>query len=479
MKKIIYFITVFFASLIGFAQDGSLDLSFVVQDGVAEYSQAIVQADGKILIVENFVDSNGNTSPSKVKRFNNNGNVDGSFNDLIVTEGGFMASLAIQPDGKIIVVGPFTELNNVTVNNLVRLNPDGSLDMSFNNNPEIDGSLLSVAIQADGKILVGGVFQNYNGVSRDGLARLNLDGSLDLTFNTSIGFTDNNYITKIITQNDGKILVSGLLSFSGVFKLINRLNSDGSEDESFINITPFIYMYCDYGCGYYSVFLEKDNKILIGGVFDVYNDINHTQLLGSNMVRLNANGTLDTCFYTDLNISDTNSFYPSAIQSDGKIIVTGYYPDYNGQVINNIARLQPNGQIDTDFDIGSGSNGGISSAVVQPDGKIIITGIFTEYDGVPRNHIARINSTSSLSSEEFGGKTVKFYPNPVKDILHLDLPQGVTAKQYEIYDLLSKGATTATVLNYNSINVSHLSNGVYMLKVETSDGYFINKFLKE
>src|SRR5205085_1325382 len=98
---------------------------------------------------------------------------------------GLVYPIAVQPDGKILVGGTFTSVLSVARNRVARLNPDGTLDTSFD--PNADGAVLSIAVQADGKILLGGGFTSLspNGggaVTRNRIARLNADGTLDALF---------------------------------------------------------------------------------------------------------------------------------------------------------------------------------------------------------------------------------------------------------------------------------------------------------
>ncbi len=109
--------------------------------------------------------------------------------------------IQLQTDGKIIAKGSFTELNRTNVNRIVRLNVDGSLDTTFN--PKID----ALATQQDGKIIIGGKFSNYNGTNRSRVARINSDGSLDATF--EVGYGANNEVTLVTLQPDGKISIKG------------------------------------------------------------------------------------------------------------------------------------------------------------------------------------------------------------------------------------------------------------------------------
>ena len=128
-------------------------------------------------------------------------------------------SIALQSDGKILVGGRFNNYDGTTQNRITRLNPDGSRDTSFNIGTGFDDggfdSVDSIALQSDGKLLVGGSFTSYNGVTQNRITRLNPDGSRDTSFDIGTGFDDD--ILSIALQSDGKILVGGFFnSYDGV-----------------------------------------------------------------------------------------------------------------------------------------------------------------------------------------------------------------------------------------------------------------------
>ena len=153
-------------------------------------------------------------------------------------------TMVLQPDGKIVVGGKFTKLNGEPRNYIARLNPDRTLDTSFN--PVADGQVNALALQSDGKILVGGEFKNLAEEPRKYIARLNPDGTLDAAFNPGAMFIDvgsDNAVQTLVVQPDGKILVGGwIYSVDGsTFKnFIMRFNPDGNFDTSLMQITQMV-----------------------------------------------------------------------------------------------------------------------------------------------------------------------------------------------------------------------------------------------
>ncbi|EKE19188.1 MAG: hypothetical protein ACD_9C00099G0001, partial [uncultured bacterium] len=115
--------------------------------------------------------------------------------------------LLLQPDGKILIGGTFTTYNGTSRNHIARINADGTLDTTFSPGSGANDDIYSLVLQSDGKILVGGPFTTYNGTSRNYIARINSNGSLDTTFNPGSGA--NNILHSTVIQPDGKILIGG------------------------------------------------------------------------------------------------------------------------------------------------------------------------------------------------------------------------------------------------------------------------------
>jgi uncharacterized delta-60 repeat protein len=366
--------------------NGSLDTTFNPGSGADDivFSLALLP-NGKILIGGNFFSYNG-TICSGIARLNANGSLDTSFNPGTGTTG-TVFSIAFQPDGKVLIGGVFFSYNGTARNRIARLNTDGSLDTTFNPGTGVLGGSFpgvnSLALQPDGKVLIGGYFFSYNGTSRNSIARLNADGSLDATFNPGTGA--NNEIKALALQPDGKVLIGGqFTSYNSISRnRIARLNGDGSLDSSF-----------NPGTGasdiVFSFSLQPDGKVLIGGRFSSYNGTSR-----NSIARLNANGNLDSTFNPGIGTFDV---YSLALQPDGKVIIGGSFGGYNGTTRIRIALVNPDGSLDISFNSGSGANSEVRSIAYQPDGKVLIGGFFTRYNDTVRNRIARLNSDGSLDT---------------------------------------------------------------------------------
>ncbi|TAH28773.1 MAG: T9SS C-terminal target domain-containing protein [Cytophagales bacterium] len=250
--------------------DGSLDAGFNIGIGTGfdnDVRAFAVQSDGKIIVGGSFTSFNPpGPSRNRIVRLNTDGSLDASFNTGTGFSGGFVNALYIQSDGKIVVGGEFTSYNGTACNYINRLNPDGSLDAGFNFNigTGFNNQVIAFAVQSDGKIIVGGRFTSFNppGPPRNRIVRLNTDGSLDAGFNTGTGFSSD--VLALAVQSDGKILVGGQFGdFNGVSQLvIARLNTNGSLDTGFASVL---------GNSVRALVLQLDGKVLVGGDFNNFN----------------------------------------------------------------------------------------------------------------------------------------------------------------------------------------------------------------
>jgi uncharacterized delta-60 repeat protein len=409
---------------------GTIDYSFLsgtgfTAGGVAGVNSLILQPDGKIIVGGQLDNYNGLSVNGGIVRLNSDGIIESSFNNGSII--GFGASfqvnaLALQPDGKIIVGGNFAQYDGVNVNGrLVRLNSDGTIDSAFNNGSIIgfNGNVFGLALQPDGKIIVGGNFAQYDGVNVNGrLVRLNSDGTIDSAFNngSTIGF--NLPARSITLQPDGKILVGGdFTQYDGVNvngRLV-RLNSDGTIDSAFNNGSTIGFNSTVYGLA-----LQPDGRILVGGDFAQYDGVN----VNGRLVRLNSDGTLDSTFTSGGSAGFNLPVYSLALQPDGKVLVGGEFTQYDGVNVNGrLVRLNSDGTTDLSFGGGNGfGNLGafVATIVIQPDGKVLVGGGFTTYNNVPSSKaITRLNGSVifSVASTDFKIQKLSLYNSLVVRVI--------------------------------------------------------------
>ena len=333
-----------------------------------------VQTDGKILIGGSFGQI-GAQPRSRIARLNVDGTLDTNFNPgasgQVNGASSSVNALAIQPDGKILVGGTFSTLGGQICTNLGRLNPDGTMDTNFN--PVADGPFVNcLGLQPDGKIVVGGWFTKLAGTSCSCIGRLNTNG----TFDTQFVGTANNWLYSVAIQPDGKILAGGVFStLDGQTRNnIGRFNSDGTLDTSF-NPGANSDVYC--------LALQADGKILVGGFFGTLGGSSRI-----NIGRLTSTGTVDS-FNPGANVF--GYVLSLAIQTDGKIVIGGSFTNLAGQTRRSLGRLNPDGTLDGNFN--PGTDNSVHSLAISPDGSVLVGGNFATLGGQSRPGIGRLNRT--------------------------------------------------------------------------------------
>ena len=292
--------------------------------------------------------------------------------------------IAVQTDGKILVGGTFTTHSSTSQNRIVRFNADGIRDAGFTTGTGFNSSVLAIALQTDGKILLVGDFSLYNGAAQNRITRLNADGTRDTGFTTGLGF--NGSVTTIALQTDGKILVGGIFTLydGNVQSNFARLNANGTRDTGFTAGTG-----SSVNGDVDAIVVQTDGKILLAGKFTSYNGTTQNRI-----TRLNADGTRDTGFVIGTGLTD--QVETMALQTNGKILVGGWFTSYNGTTQNYITRLNADGTRDTGFVIGTGFNGVVYAIAVQSDGTISAGGSFTSYNGTTQNYITRLTSSGQI-----------------------------------------------------------------------------------
>jgi uncharacterized delta-60 repeat protein len=342
-----------------------------------------VQGDGKIIAGGSFTFV-GSTATRRVCRINSDGTLDAAFSTGTGTGFNFdVNTVALQADGKILVGGGFTTFAGVAAMNLIRLNSSGSRDTGFLSKG-MDSTVNVVAAQPDGKIVVGGAFLNYFDASgattvRPRVARLTSAGALDPGLNSTWG--NPGAIFAQLPIAGGKTLVAGLFTVlrgAAVPAHLALLNADASVDASFNS----------GGSGanaqIYAVLRQPDGKFLITGMFTTYNGAS-----ANRIARLNADGTRDTTFSPGAGLNFVG--YTLGLLSGGRILVGGLFTMVGTTARNGVAVLNPDGSVDINFSPGSGTTAGVFCSLVQGDGKIVLGGAFTAFNGTPVGSIVRLN----------------------------------------------------------------------------------------
>ena len=360
--------------------DGTLDTVFNPNANGGVLSIA-VQTDGKILAGGLFSSIGGQTRNNIARLDATTGSAD-SFDP---NASSLVYAIAVQVDGKILVGGNFSTIGGQTRNSIARLDATTGLADSFDPNANI--VVYSIAVQADGKILAGGAFNSIGGQTRNNIARLDATTGLADSFDPNATGV-NSTVRSIALQADGKILVCG--AFSGIGgqtrRRIARLDAITGLADSFDpnpNNNGAIVVN--------SIAVQADGKILAGGAFNSIGGQSR-----NNIARLDATTGLADSFDPNANGGVVHSI---AVQADAKILAGGQFTSIGGQTRNNIARLEVEGRVDQTLNpviSGDQYGGYINATAVQPDGKIVIGGRFNNVSGVERHDIARFNTDGTL-----------------------------------------------------------------------------------
>jgi uncharacterized delta-60 repeat protein len=469
-------------SVSSIAQVGSIDPNFNLGSGFGpgvwegKCEVIVQQEDGKLLIGGSYKEYNGVTS-RYLTRLNLDGSIDNDFTaDISEGWGNSVLAIAIQTDGKIVIGGEFTEVNGVVRNRIARLNPDGSLDVSFDPASGFNLSVEKLAIQTDGKILVAGGFTVYDYVwggtqtNIDGFVRLNTNGTLDSSFDPQLAFpqvTDINYVqaSTFVAQENGKILAAGIYSNLGPElsqNFIVRMNADGTRDESFDAGTHPGNSSDIYNGMVNELFVLPDGKIMVSG--------NYVGVV-SGLDRLNSDGSLDETFLITPTINDHRS-YPIAVQSDQKILAARVNFGPANEVFV-LERYNTDGTLDASFPSRL-LNNDVNDVIVQQDGNVVLVGYFNyNPTGIMRLigdtpfNILHENYTASIDFQVF--------PIPTSNVVYFQCKEESYKDGFKVLIYSSNGQILFQTPFDNhvlTIDLSALSTGFYTYKIVSMHEFF-------
>ena len=445
---------------------GSVDTTLQTGSGFnGAVNSLSMQPDGKIVAGGAFTFV-GPYPLNQLARLNTDGSVDTGFlylqagSDGVVQQVLSQTPVSGQTNGSIMAVGNFTNMDGVPRNNIARLNLDGSLDETFNPGSGADNTVyaivqtfLSAATNNGPPVpayLVGGAFANFNGVLRSGVARITSTGQVDANFNPGNGVTSTNgAVHALAVQSDGKVLVGGdFTSFNNFsFDHLVRLNLDGSVDQTF---------FADTGAGgvgsVHAIVIQPNGQILIGGVFTNVNGVSM-----NHVARLNADGSLDTAFNAGLGAN--NTVETIALDSQGNILLGGEFTRASGVTRNGITRLNPDGTVDPTINFGAGANGYVLSILIQANNEINVGGSFSSFGGYVQNNFTRL-----FGGQLFGPGSLSF-TGPIFGVLENQTNAVVTVQRTggtggASVPVVSALVTTADGTALNSVDYTGVTNTV-------------------
>jgi uncharacterized delta-60 repeat protein len=394
--------------------DALVDPTFkpIVGDGVHGYVLATaIQTDGKILIAGEFETVNGQSRPN-LARLLPNGTLDVGFNPNLTLS--HPRALAVQPDAKILAGGATSDIRGGG-KLLVRLHPNGGLDTAFEFAPGLTNrmSLAAMALQLDGRILVSLVTCcGPDGNGSNVVMRLLPNGRRDVSFQPfATHQLDDDTVTSIALQADGRILIAGyLLAYDvPISRHLARLDSNGVPDSAF---RPQI------DSAVHTVVVQPDGRILLGGWF--------TEVNGqpcSGIARLNPDGTLDSTFKTIIWPDQRLDVTALVWQKDSSILVGGVAHDpQDWSRMSFVTRLNPQGIWDSGYmailrgETATTSAPYVNALTLQTNGQLLVAGLFDSVNKVPRNHMARLlasaDEPTAFVNRRINGNSVALEARP-------------------------------------------------------------------
>lgn len=347
--------------------DGSLDPNLDVNARFGSASLGLyaiaVQSDGQISIGGN----------SFFRRYDTNGVLETEVQEFMTIN-----CITAASDGSLWIGGSISDFKGTSVDNLVRLMPDGSPDSTL---PAFNlGSINQIAVEASGDVLTleGNVIHRLHQVSSS-------DWSVELLTN-KVPFLS---VNTVLPEADGKIMIAGTIDATNDAPPLVRLNADGSLDTSFN--APSI---ANSGLAYKrinSVAQLADGTYAIGGDFL---QIDNQQQ--PNFALLDASGRLLNA--PEVSVENVGTINEVAISPDGDMIVGGDFNRINGLPHTNLARLNPSGELDEQFGVTNAPDGLVNSLVVLPDGKVLVAGPFSTIGDSPSPGIGKLLSDGSVDT---------------------------------------------------------------------------------
>ncbi len=349
--------------------------------GIVSYAAA--QDDGRVLVSGNFNHVDGMVR-DHFARLNADGSVDTGFDPAAHAEGGLILRMLTLHGGHTLIWGRFTNLWDQPRYSLAMLQADGSLDRTFNPPIALRGQVPpnAVAVQNDGKILIGGF---YSGIpTLDALFRLNLDGSLDAGFAQKAGASG---ISMIVVQRDDRILIGGSLSAPGLpNRNFARLEADGRIDFSFRPVPE-----PSGGSSLVTMIQSPDDSLLISGYWSAF----HNGALG--LFRLFPDGTIDRGFGVDGIVPVDNPIRSLQVRSDRRILAAGGFTLIGGAQRTSLALLNVDGSIDHQVNASNGIQRFVQQVTPLSNGQIFISGVLiTNVQGTPVHGVARLNADGRI-----------------------------------------------------------------------------------
>jgi uncharacterized delta-60 repeat protein len=343
------------SSVTRFAPEGTLDFSFWPGGGPGDstlpdddVTALAWRRDSSVLV----------GTPTRLVRVLPTGQAEpGAFGGVV----GYVQALSVFPEGSFLAGGALRFDQSETWCHLVRRKADGSADPLFrtvvatglNDDPR-NAFVSAVAVDAEGRVLVGGGFSSIQGVGYGALARLASNGEIDRSFHglTIYGPTPGEgrgpgAVRRIVVQPDGRILIAGRIDEVNGVKRPNlaRLLPDGTLDTAFVPALPFGWMHADLEAGIEDLAVQKDGKIVVVGRRVVDGQPGWDVQTEGRIARLNPDGSLDSLFDANGAVATLAAEFPVAtihrvlVDPDGSLLIGGLFNCVNGVRCPGLARI--------------------------------------------------------------------------------------------------------------------------------------------
>jgi uncharacterized delta-60 repeat protein len=306
------------------------------------------------------------------------GTRDGGFAPVGSGLNGAVNAIAIQPDGRIVVGGAFTAYDGTGRSRIARLTTTGALDSSFDPGSGLDGPVEGVALRTSGDVLVAGGFSKADGQNRGGLAEFGPTGSLDAGFDTGTGTGGAAARAVLALPSGGAMLGGAFATYGGIGQTgIAEVRADGTLETGWFGFvdgpSPVVN----------AVVRRSDGAVIAGGAFTL------AQTTARGRIALfDASGAVDASFAPGAGFDGTVEAL--ALQGDGKVVVGGQFTSYDGTSRPRIARLNADGSLDTAFAPGAGFDGTVEALALQGDGAITAGGSFSAFAGAATPFVTRL-----------------------------------------------------------------------------------------
>ena len=449
--------------------NGTIDSTFIKGTGfnTGTVYDLQLQSDSKIIAVGSWTLTYSGSSAIRIARINTSGSLDTTFNSGTTGFSANQYSTQIQNDGKIIVVGTNATYSGSAAQRIRRINTDGTLDTTFNIGPAGLNNTANIAkIQPDQKIVVMGSFTSYSGSAVNRITRINTDGTRDLTFNVGTGFNSVTAIPSALELDSSGNVYAGstFTTYSGSnVNYIVKINPSGS-------ISTGIKTGGSDGVNNFTnaLLIDSTGSVYAGGGFNLYSST------AVRIARLNADGGKDYTFNPGGGFN--NVVYSLKVQPDNKIVVGGAFTSYSGSSNNYIARVNTDGTRDNSFNVGSGFDGSVYKLALENTGKILALGNFTTYSGSSVPYLARLNISGTLdrtfsTSSNFPTNTQACdLLSDISGSVHVAYPEPPSYAYLSGYSKL----TSSGSYDYNTlITTTAISNTVNSLASDSSNNVFV------